>query len=186
MPGAAGAEDQLLRAERSADRGRDGVRVDVEDDAGVVRGHRADDRHQAGVQLLADHGRIDRDDVADEAVVHRLAVDLDRRAAVGAHEPRIHAREAHGVDAELAAGGEDARVDEAVQHHGRRVDRAVVGDAAAAHHARLDAERALHLVELRAAAVHQHDADAEVVQDRDLLDQRAGARRGRRRSRRPP
>ena len=76
---------------------------------------------------------------------------------------------------DLAAGREDPRVDEPVQDHRRRVNRAVIGDAPAAHHARLDAERALHIVELRPAAVHHHDADSEVVQDCDLLHQRARA-----------
>ena len=53
----------------------------------------------------------------------------------------------------------------------------LVGDAPALHHARL-ARRACvgDLVELRAAAVHQHHADAEVVQDRDLLDEGAHGR----------
>jgi len=36
-----------------------------------------------------------------------------------------------------------------------------------------NAELGRDLVELRAAAVHQHDADAEVVQDRDLLHEGA-------------
>ena len=40
----------------------------------------------------------------------------------------------------------------------------------------VDAERLLNLRELRTAAVHEHDADADLVQDRDLLDQRT--RRG--------
>ena len=35
----------------------------------VVRGHRAHDRHQAVVEQLLQHFRIDQIDVADEAVV---------------------------------------------------------------------------------------------------------------------
>ena len=49
----------------------------------------------------------------------------------------------------------------------------LVGDAPALHHARGHAHGLGHLRELRAAAVHHHHLDAEVVQDRDLLDQRA-------------
>ena len=48
-----------------------------------------------------------------------------------------------------------------------------VGHAAALDHARLHAELRRDVVELRAAAVHEHDADAEVMQDRDLLDEGA-------------
>jgi hypothetical protein len=35
---------------------------------------RADDRHEARIEFFADDGRIDGDDVAHEAVVHRFAV----------------------------------------------------------------------------------------------------------------
>jgi hypothetical protein len=57
--GRAGAEDQLLGAERRADRGGDGVGVDVEQRAVVVAGQRADHRHQAVVEQLAQHRRVD-------------------------------------------------------------------------------------------------------------------------------
>ena len=60
-----------------------------------------------------------------------------------------------------------------------------VGHATALHHARLHAELRRHVVELRAAAVHEHDADAEVVQDRHLLDEGAHRRRRRGTRRRP-
>ena len=49
----------------------------------------------------------------------------------------------------------------------------LIGDAPALHHARRHAQRVGEFGQLRAAAVHHDDAHAEVMQDRDLLDQRA-------------
>ena len=141
------------------------------DDSGLTTG-----RKPASSRRVM-HGGVDRVDVADHPVIDDLAVcERDGRAAVRAHQPAVDARKPDRRDPELAAQRQQPRVDEAVQHHAGRVDRRVVGDAAALHHARLDAEPRGDLVELRPAAVHQHDADAEVVQDRDLLDERAHRR----------
>ena len=70
--GRAGAQDQLLGAERRADRRRHGVGIDVEQHALVVGRQRTDHRHQAVVQVLADDADVDRVDVADEAEVDQL------------------------------------------------------------------------------------------------------------------
>ena len=72
-----------------------------------------------------------------------------------------------------AADGENAGVDQAVQHHGGDVDRLLIGHAAAIHHLGLDAERRLQLIELRPAAMHQHGLDADLMQDGDLFDEAA-------------
>ena len=62
----------------------------------------------------------------------------------------------------------------------------LVGDAPSLHHARRHAQCLGEFGQLRAAAVHHDDAYAEVMQYRDLLDQRARhARRRRTRRRRP-
>ena len=64
---------------------------------------------------------VDRIDIADESVVHGLARarrHRHRAALVRADQSRIDAGEADGFDVELAADREDARVDEAVEHHG--------------------------------------------------------------------
>jgi len=81
--------------------------------------------------------------------------------------------EADGFDVELPAYREDARVDQAVQHHRRHVDGPLIGDAPPVHHLGFDAERRLQVVELRSAAVHQYGLDAHLVQDGDLFDQGA-------------
>ncbi len=62
----------------------------------------------------------------------------------------------------------------------------LVGDAPAGDHARREAERLLNLRELRTAAVHEHDANADLMQDRDLLDQPARRGEYRRTHRRSP
>ena len=174
-PRGAGAQDQLLGAERRAQRRRHGIGIDVEQRAGLVRRQRAHDRHQAVVEELAQHRGVHRVDVADEAEVDQLALapHAQRRALVRAHQARVHAADADGVELQVAAQGEDARVDETVEDHRGHVDRLLVRDAPSLDHARRHPERGGQLGQLWAAAVHQHDAHAEVMQDRDLLDQRA-------------
>ena len=91
-------------------------------------------------------------------------------------EATIHAAHANGGDSELAAQREQPRVDKAVQHHAGRVDCGSIRDPATLHHARLDAHLRRDFVQLRTAAVDEHDPDAEVVQDRNLLHERAHGR----------
>ena len=55
----AGGEHELLGLELGADRGRDGVGVDVEQRAVVVGRQRAHDRHEAVVELLHEDARVD-------------------------------------------------------------------------------------------------------------------------------
>ena len=88
-----------------------------------------------------------------------------------ANQSRIDAAQADGLDVELPADRQDARVDQAVEHHGGHVDRFLVRDAPAVDHARVQPQGRLQAIQLRAAAVHQHGLDADLVQDGDLLDQ---------------
>ena len=169
--GRAGAQHQLLCFQARADAGSDRVGVDVQQRAVVVRRDRAHDRHQAVVEQLLQHFHVDQVDVADEAVVDHLTLDADRRPLVSTHQARIDAADADCSDVELAADAEDLRVDQPVEHHAGDFHRLAVGDAPARDHARRQAERLLHLRELRTAAVHEYDADADLMQDRDLLDQ---------------
>src|ERR1700722_15727978 len=87
-------------------------------------------------------------------------------------ETGVDARQTDGFDPEFAAYRENAGVDKAIQDHRRYVDGLLIGDAAAVDHLGLDAECSLHAVELRTAAVHEHGLDADLVQDRDLFDER--------------
>ena len=88
---------------------------------------------------------------------------------------------------EVAAHAEHPRVDEPVEHHGGDVDRLRASVMRRPATMRVGTPSAADsLRELRAAAVHQHHAHAEVVQDRDLLDQRARGLRRRRTPRRRP
>jgi len=74
---------------------------------------------------------------------------------------------------ELPADRQNARVDQAVQHHGGHVDRLLIRHSPAVHHPGLQPQRRLHGVQLRTAAVDQHGLDADLVQNRHLLDQGA-------------
>ncbi len=87
------------------------------------------------------------------------------------HQAAVDAADPDRGDAEAAAERDQLRVDQAVQDHADRVDGRSVGHATALNHAGLHAEFRRHVVELRAAAVHEHDADAEMVQDRHLFDE---------------
>src|SRR5690606_21062200 len=109
----------------------------------------------------------------DETIIYRLAFHLHGRTLMRAHQARIHAAHADGGDVQLPADAENLRVHQAVEHHAGDFHRLLVGHSPARHHVRRDAETFLDLRQLRSATVHQHDADADLVQDRDLLDQRA-------------
>jgi hypothetical protein len=178
MPGAPVHRTSFSASRRRAERRRHGVGVDVEEHAARVGRERTDDGHEAVIEQLADHGGVDAIDVADEAVIDGLTAVPERHggAPMAAHESGIDPADADGIDVEIAADREDARVDEAVQHHRGHIDRALVGDASALDHARGDAEGVGKLGELRTPAVDQHDAHAEVVQDADLLDEGARGR----------
>ena len=76
-------------------------------------------------------------------------------------------------DVELATDAEDLSVHEAIEHHAGDFDGFLVRHATSCDHLRLDAERLLDLRELRPAAMHEHDANADLMQDRDLLDELA-------------
>src|SRR6185437_9396798 len=167
---------QLLRAERGAQSRGHGIRIDVEQHSVVVRGKGAHHRHQPVVEELAHRRRVYLVDVTDEAVVHHLTAgaDLHRRALVGTHQAGIDAADPHGLDVEVTADAENARVDETVEDHGGYVDRLLVGDPPALHHAGRHAERRGKLRELRAAAVHENHPHPEIMQDRDLLDEDPG------------
>ena len=89
-----------------------------------------------------------------------------------ADQAGVDAGEADRFNVEFPANREDARVDEAVEHHRRHVDRLLIGDAPPMDHPRLEPQGRLHVIELRTAAVHQHGLDAHLVQDGDLFDQR--------------
>src|SRR5262249_18165004 len=138
---------------------------------------RAHHGHETVVEELAQHRGIDGVDVADEAEVDELTIagERHRRTLVGAHQSRIHATDPDRIDVEVSTDGEHAGVDQAIQHHGTPVDRSLVSEAPALHHARGEPEGRRELGELRAAAVHQHHAHAEVMEDSDLLHQHARA-----------
>src|SRR5690606_11710940 len=148
----AGAEHELLGLQCRAETGRNGVCIDVEQRAFVVRRYRAHDGHQAVVEPLLQDSGIDEIDVADEAVIDDLPLDLHGRTLVCAHETGIHDAHDARVDVEYAADAQALRVDESVHHHARHYHQRLVGDAPAGNEPRLDAERFLYLRELRPAA----------------------------------
>ena len=91
---------------------------------------------------------------------------------MGTDQTGIDAADSDRVDVEIAADAEDSRIDEAVEHHRGDVDGLLVRYAPAFDHARRDSQRLGDLGGLWAATMHHHHAHAEVVEYRDLLDQR--------------
>ena len=108
----------------------------------------------------------------DEAVVDELSFDRHWRPLMSANQAGIDAAHTDSRDIELATNAEYLSVHEAVEHHARDFHRFLVGHAPACNHARCDAERFLNLRQLRTAAVDKHDANAHLVQNRNLLDER--------------
>ena len=188
--GRAGAQDQLLRRERRADGRGDGVGVDVEQRAGAIRRQRAHHRHQAVVEQLAQHRGVDRLDVADEAV-SRPARRCPRPAPARARWARTRPASTPLMPtASMSRSRHMPSIRVLISPFSTMAVTSIallVGDAPALRPCASGTPSARrHLGELRAAAVHQHDAHAEVVQDRDLLDQRARRAAPRRTPRRRP
>ena len=175
MPGAPVAMTNFSALSSHGDHRGDGVGVDVEHRAVVVGRQRAHDRHEVVVELLDEDARVEPQDVADETVVDGLAGHLHGRALRRFDQAAVDAADADRRNAERAAHGHDARVDLAVQHHRRDFERLRVRDAPALDHLRRQSQAFRQRRRLRAAAVHDDDADADLVQDADLLHQRARA-----------
>jgi hypothetical protein len=117
--------------------------------------------------------RVDGVDVADETVVDgRFALTLDGRPPVCTNEPCVHATDTDRRDLQVAAGGQNARIDLPVQHHCRDVERGAIGDAASVHERRVDTQCRRELRGLRPAAMYQNDADADLVKNTHLLHER--------------
>ena len=175
-------QDQLLGAERHRERRGDRVGVDVQQRPGLVSRNGAHHRQRADAEQPFEQPAVHAVDVADVAVVHRLdggpLADLDRRPAVRPDQSRVHARQPDRGQVEVAAGGEDAGVDLAVQHHGGDPQRLRVGDPAPPHETGADPELLRELGGLGAAAVDQHHPDAEFEEQRHLLHEVADARFG--------
>jgi hypothetical protein len=89
--------------------------------------------------------------------------------------PPVDSGEPDRRNAERAAHRDDTRVDLAVQHHRRDFQRLRVGHAPTLDHLYAKAEALRERRRLRSAAVHEHDADADLMQDADLLHERARA-----------
>ena len=93
--------------------------------------------------MLGDDTGVYGVDVTDETEIHRcgLARDIHRGTTMRLHQAGGYTREPHRGDLQIAADRQDARVDEAVEHHGGGIDRFLIGYAPALHHARADAKR---------------------------------------------
>src|SRR5581483_1631209 len=169
--GAVREEDELLRLERDGDVARDAVRVDVEDPALAVRRERADDRDVAAVHELVEQLRVHALDVADVAPVDLLlgAGDLGARPPLRDDEARVRAGEADAGDVLRLEGREELEVELARVDHLRDLERLVVGHAATRDDRGLVSELLRELGRLRPAAVHDREADAELVEEGAVL-----------------
>ena len=143
------------------------------DDSGLTTGRKP------ASSSRVDHRGVDRVDVADDAVVddprRSRACTGGRRCALTrpASTPLM-------PTASMSSSRQSASIRVLIRPFSTMLVASIdccVGDAPALHHARLDAELRGDFVELRAAAVHQHHAYAELVQDRDLFDEGPHRRR---------
>jgi hypothetical protein len=115
-------------------------------------------------------GRISEISLADEAEV-RL------RGPRHGREPGVDTGEADRGHAVRAEERDEVRVDRPGEHHRRDVERLGVGDAHAAHEGRLESEPRRHLGHLRPAAVDEDRFHAGVLDQRDVVGERARQRR---------
>ena len=145
-----GHGDELLGLEGDGDLGSSRVGVDIVGLPEVIHAHRCDDGDIAAVQQAGDQGGVHMDDLAHMA---QLGVQLG-----AAKHLAVHAAEAHAAAPQLC---HEILVHLAGQHLLDDLHRCVVGDAQTACKVALDAHLLEHLVDGRAAAVHQHHPDAQ-------------------------
>ncbi len=149
-----GQVDDLERLEGAGQLGGGHVGVDVEQLALGRHGERGQDGQVAVLDGVLDGGRVDLVDLADEAVL--VAVEV-----VGAQGAEGHGAHADAVVAQLAVQLVVLLLEQLVGD----AQRAGVGDADALLEVRLDAGVLEQPVELRAGAVHDHRAQADVVEE---------------------
>jgi hypothetical protein len=127
--------------------------------------------------LLAQNIGIDGIDIADVAVVDTLPiVVLHRWAPMCLYQTSINAADSNCRDLQLPTGCQNTRVDLAVKNHCRNIQRLGICNAATVNERRVHAERGGELSGLWSAAMHQHDADSDLLQYPDLLHQGSRAR----------
>ena len=146
-----GQQHELARAEAGGDAGRGVVRVDVADEALLVARERRDHRHLAGHEQRVEEVAADADHVGHEAQLGDPLAD---------EQPAVDARQAHGVDAEVAQGRHQLAVDDAAQDGGGHLERGGIGHPQAALEAGRDAEALEPVGHAAAAAVHEDDRAA--------------------------
>ena len=160
-----GEDDELLGAERDRERRGRGVGVDVVDLAVGAAGDAGHDRDAAvGEQPLHDAG-VDRDDVADQAEVDLLAVDLEV-VRLGGEQVRVLAGQPDRERAVRVDQADDLALHLADEHHPDDVHRLRGGDPEAGRELALDAEPVELRGDLRAAAVHDDRAQPGVAAGR--------------------
>ena len=130
-----------------------------------------DDRDPAGLEQVEHGGRVDLDDVADQADVVLLAVD-DDAATAGAEQPGVLAGQADGHRAVLVEQSDQLAPDLAGQHHPHDVHDLGRGDPQPALELGVEAEPVEHRLDLRAAAVHDDRPQPGQAQEDDVLRER--------------
>ena len=165
-----GEHDQLVRLERHGQRRGSGVGVDVEDLAVDVEvgGDGRHDGDPPGVEDVLHGSGVDRLDVADQAEVDLLAVDVGA-ATAGPEERGVLAGQPHGDRAVLVEQADELAADLAGEHHPDDVHHLGGGDPQAATELALQPEPVEHGGDLRPAAVHDDGAQAGIPEEGDVL-----------------
>ena len=141
-----GQQDELARPEPRGDAGRDVVGVDVADDAVRVARERRHDRH-----LATDEDRVEQVATQPDDAGH----EPEMGDPLGDEQAAIDARQAHGIDAEVAQPGHELAVDDAAQDGRGDLERGGIGDAQAAFELGRDAEPLQPLGDALAAAMDE-------------------------------
>ena len=163
--GRAGQVDDLLRLHRHRDCAGGIVGVDVIGLRRRVGADRGDDRDQPVVVKVVEQGAAHLGDPTDEAKPRVDWLDLE--------QPPVLAGDADRDRLQRVDRGDHVAVGLADQHHADDVERGGVGDPQALDP--LDFDPGLgHLdIDLRSAAMDQHRADADRVEQQDVLGEAA-------------
>ena len=154
-------QNELFRAKCLGKLGGGGIGIDIVGGVGV---------HALG------HGGHHRDVAAHEGVFHRLRVhagDLAHQAVLFIQALRlkklpVHAAKADGLAAQTAQLGHQVFIDLAAQHRLHHVHGDLIGIAQAVHKPGLVSQTAEHVGDLRPAAVHENDTDADEGHQHDV------------------
>ena len=120
------------------------------------------------LEHVDDRSRINVDNIADIAVIRARTVGQTLRL----EQTAVHAAETDAAAARLFKQGDQILVDLAAQHHLHNVHGLTVGIAQTVDEFAFLADPGQHVIDLRTAAMHDNDLDADQIEQNEVVDDR--------------